>query len=273
MTAAPTDDDLGLNLVFSTPSVSTGVGVGGGLLGGGGGNNHNNKKPKRKTKYDRRRERGERAKAAKEEEKRVRRLQQAGQRGSDISAGRYIGNVTGSTIKEVRSGGGGGDGSSGVSSLAGIASMLNTQPTAREEKKKLIPSATTSIIASDIESKDSTADNVHNSNNDAKQAVKVADDTAGEGEGGVDVDEKKPKTDVDTLSSKPSSPTTEPIKQITAPPIQQPVASLSTIDTEVSSRRHRVSPVSLCCVANPRILFLVHTSHAQNFLSFALFQI
>ena len=273
MTAAPTDDDLGLNLVFSTPSVSTGVGVGGGLLGGGGGNNHNNKKPKRKTKYDRRRERGERAKAAKEEEKRVRRLQQAGQRGSDITAGRYIGNV-GSTNREVRSGGGGGDGSDGVSSLAGIASMLNTRPTAREEKKKLLPSATTSIIASDIESKDRTADNVHNSNNDAKQAVKVADDTAGEGEGGVDVDEKKPKTDVDTLSSKPSSPTTEPIKQITAPPIQQPVASLSTIDTEVSSRRHRVSQrYTLQAVANPKYFFGTHISCTHNFLLRSLSQI
>ena len=54
MTAAPTnDDDLGLNLVFTSPSLiassTTTKTCGGGII------TTTNKKPKRKTKYDKRR--------------------------------------------------------------------------------------------------------------------------------------------------------------------------------------------------------------------------
>jgi len=63
MTAAPDDDTLGLNLVYTDPSSTTGLGLGGDTT----------KKPKRKTKYDRRRERGKLAKLAKDDEKRKKR--------------------------------------------------------------------------------------------------------------------------------------------------------------------------------------------------------
>ena len=56
MTAAPDEDTLGLNLVYTDPSSlssTTSLGLGGVV-----------KKPKRKTKYDRRRERGKLAKLA-----------------------------------------------------------------------------------------------------------------------------------------------------------------------------------------------------------------
>lgn len=68
MTAAPTEtssesyDDLGLNIVFDEPS-STGLGsddINGGATG------RSSKKPKRKTKYDRRREKSRQAKLAKQ---------------------------------------------------------------------------------------------------------------------------------------------------------------------------------------------------------------
>eukprot|EP00578_Thalassiosira_sp_NH16_P000813 CAMPEP_0181130304 /NCGR_PEP_ID=MMETSP1071-20121207/29790_1 /TAXON_ID=35127 /ORGANISM="Thalassiosira sp., Strain NH16" /LENGTH=1042 /DNA_ID=CAMNT_0023216361 /DNA_START=19 /DNA_END=3147 /DNA_ORIENTATION=+ len=153
MTAAPEDADLGLNLVFSTPSVPA----------GGGGTGANNGRRKRNiTKYDRRRERGRLAKEAREDEKSVQR------RSGQQQQHRRIGGSTG---------GGNGESARGLSSsLAGIAAALSGGSRSGETKQSAL-GAPNPKPASSTESVSSKTDVTSGKNADAEERSYIDDVT------------------------------------------------------------------------------------------------
>ncbi|KAL9183972.1 hypothetical protein ACHAXT_002058 [Thalassiosira profunda] len=207
--ADPDDAALGLNLVFSPPSAGPSAAALNGGNGGGGG-----KKPKRKTKYDRRRERGRLAKLAKEQQKRQ------GQRGEP-------GNITDGDINEV----GGGSGT-----LAGVAAVLGSGT-----RKAGRSPAGTSRVANEKRpaSEDSSAEK--------KEASATKDAEGGEGESSP---ERKlaPALPAEESSEGSGGETpTEDAKRQAAPDSSRnsaPAPSAPAEGATVSSRRHR-APASL----------------------------
>ena len=258
MTAAPDDDTLGLNLVYTDPSssLSSSLNGGGGIV----------KKPKRKTKYDRRRERGKLAKLAKDDEKRKRRdgngssaatLQQ---QGTKSVGSRDVGN------NEVDLGG-------GSSSLAGIASLLGGS-TVKEQKKRKIASSqskpidTTTSTNVELTSIEEKKEKIALDDGDTKEKAKVVamEDNKSEANS-IGKEESK----LEAASPSSTQSTTRPLVENA-----KPTVSLAVEDTASSSRRHRVSFYafkSLCtsyafsnpCISYHSCLHINYTRHKQHY--------
>ena len=224
MTAAPDDDTLGLNLVYTDPSsLSSSLNGGLGVI----------KKPKRKTKYDRRREKGKLAKLAKDDEKRKRNgavgtratLQQQGKQHSNSS--RDVGDDS-----KVDAGG-------GSSSLAGIASLLGGSSVKEQKKRKTSSVSQSKSIdtATSTTKPESTAEKEEETAVDvsaAKPNAKVAkeEDTAELAANSIGKEESKSEAALSSSAQSTSLPLAENAK---------PTVSLAVEDTASSSRRHRVS--------------------------------
>lgn len=226
MTAAPTnDDDLGLNLVFTSPSLiassttTTGTGGGGIII--------NNKKPKRKTKYDKRRERGKLAKAAKDEEKRKKREHQQREGGGGLY------NNTPAQLQEGRHDTKLGDGDDiddggerKVSSLVSIAAALNGSVSDNNKKKKAIAYTTPPVAESKVAAEKQLGGG---DENDVKTGTQVVAKV-----GMKEDDLRVPRPKIESASSAVVPRESLPIEP-TPPTASQPVE-----DTSSSSRKHRV---------------------------------
>ena len=233
MTAAPTnDDDLGLNLVFTPPSLiassTTTTGTGGGII------TTTNKKPKRKTKYDKRRERGKLAKAAKDEEKRKKREHQQREGGGGLY------NTKSTQLQEGRHDTKLGDGDDiddggerKVSSLVSIAAALNGS-VSDNNKKKAIAYTTPPVAESKVAAENQLGGEHEN---DVKTGTQVV------GKVGMKEDDLRvPRPKIESASSAVVPRESLPIEP-TPPTASQPVE-----DTSSSSRKHRV-----------RVLYITHS--------------
>ena len=224
MTAAPDEDTLGLNLVYTDPSSlsspNLSLGLGGGVV----------KKPKRKTKYDRRREKGKLAKLAKDDEKRKRRdgvsggnTSTASQQGEKIS-NRDVGNNS-----KADMGG-------GSSSLAGFASLLGGNSVKEQTKRK---------IASQSKPIDTTPTIKPDSTEEKKEKIAVDEDSEAKPKAQVVANEEDTKSATNSAkeeSKLEAAPSTS--MQSTSLPLvenSKPTISLAVEDSASSSRRHRVS--------------------------------
>ena len=222
MTAAPDDDTLGLNLVYTDPSSlssATNLLSGGGVV----------KKPKRKTKYDRRRERGKLAKLAKDDEKRKKRdgvgtstatLQHQGE---EKISNRDVGDIS-----KVDVGG-------GSSSLAGIASLLGGSSVKEQKKRKTKPIDTATPTNVESESIEEEKKETAVDDDDAKPRAKVV---ANEEDTKSAANSAKEESKLEPASTSAQS-TSLPLVENT-----KPTVSLAVEDTTSSSRRHRVSSKS-----------------------------
>lgn len=223
MTAAPDDDTLGLNLVYTDPSsTATNLGLG---LGG------TTKKPKRKTKYDRRRERGKLAKLAKDDEKRKRRDGISGsttaQQGNKSVHSTDVGDNS-----KVDVGGG------GSSSFAGIASLLGGSSVKEQKKRK---------ISSQSKPADTTP-TIKPENTEEKKEKIAADDSDTKPRAQVIAMEEDTKSaaNIGREESKLEAAPPSSAQSTSFPPAEnaKPTISLAVEDTAASSRRHRVSSKS-----------------------------
>jgi len=221
MTAAPDDDTLGLNLVYTESSLSSSLG---GVV----------KKPKRKTKYDRRRERGKLAKLAKDDEKRKKRDNGSGStlqhQGEEKISNRDVGDNSKVDI-------------GGSSSLAGIASLLGGGSSVKEQTKRKTSSQSTntdnttptSKPKSTEEKKQETTIEDSEAKSNAKDVAKEEDTKLSAADSPVK-GESKSEAAPSTSAQSTSIPSVETVK---------PKVSLQVEDSALSSRRHRVSSKSL----------------------------
>jgi len=226
MTAAPDDDTLGLNLVYTDPSSlsSPNLSLGGGVV----------KKPKRKTKYDRRRERGKLAKLAKDDEKRKKRDNGSGgtatlQHQEDKSS-RDVGDNSKTDV------------GGGSSSLAGIASLLGGSSVKEQKKRK--------IASQSMPFDTTTYANVESTSIKDKKEETIVEDSDAKSKAKVIANEEDTKSAADSIVKEESKEEAAPTTSMQSTPLPsventKPSVSLATEDTASSSRRHRVSSKSL----------------------------
>jgi len=235
MTAAPDDDTLGLNLVYTDPSSSLSSSLNGGVV----------KKPKRKTKYDRRRERGKLAKLAKDDEKRTKRdngsVSTATLQDQGDNSSRDVGDNSKTDV------------GGGSSSLAGIASLLGGSSVKEQKKRKTASSQSKPSDTSPTIKPESTEEKKQETTIEDSEAKPKAKDAAMEEDTKISaVNSAKEESKSEAAPSTSAQSTSLPLVEDTKPSV-----SLAVEDTTSSSRRHRVSSKSLSksSVLFPMLIF------------------